>query len=152
MTALVTTLNELSADWLPRLGTACWQGGLALLFVFALCRAMPRMPAPAQCWLWRLAFVKLFVASLWIVPVQLAWLPSVKTTPTEQSATGGVDSPYSTIQTRLTEFQIFIHCIHSQSGEIRLGAGNEQHRKGKEHPWGYREKTSGVGSRSSKCG
>ncbi|MGE0378242.1 MAG: M56 family metallopeptidase, partial [Planctomycetaceae bacterium] len=78
MTALILTINELSAAVLPALWRASWQGGLALLLVFTLCRAMRRMPAQIQCWLWRLAYVKLLIAGLWLAPVELHVLPPVE--------------------------------------------------------------------------
>ena len=84
MSALVTTINELAAAILPALWRASWQGGAALLLVFVLCRAVRRIPAQAQCWLWRLAYVKLLIAGVWMVPVELRWLPPPET-PVEAS-------------------------------------------------------------------
>jgi beta-lactamase regulating signal transducer with metallopeptidase domain/protocatechuate 3,4-dioxygenase beta subunit len=44
------------------LGRASWQGTLALVLVGILCRVFARrLPADAHCWLWRLAYGKLFL-------------------------------------------------------------------------------------------
>ncbi len=45
----------LAPNWADALWRACWQGGLALLLIWALCRAWPAMPARLREWLWRLA-------------------------------------------------------------------------------------------------
>ncbi|MCW3053634.1 MAG: hypothetical protein JWN14_2804, partial [Chthonomonadales bacterium] len=56
------SLNTFAASWLETLIRACWQGGLALGLVWAVCRLVPRIPAAGRCWLWRLAYLKLLVA------------------------------------------------------------------------------------------
>jgi beta-lactamase regulating signal transducer with metallopeptidase domain len=75
MNALFFNLNPLAALWLAALWRACWQGGLALLLVWAVCRAFHRLPARAKSWLWRLAYLKLLVAFLWAAPIALPLLP-----------------------------------------------------------------------------
>ncbi len=79
----VSTINELSAAWAPLLWKASWQGGVALLLILVITRAVRKVPAHVQCWLWRLAFVKLLIAGLWIIPVELRWLPPAKSTTSE---------------------------------------------------------------------
>ncbi len=75
MTLTVTTINALSSLWAPLLWRASWQGGVALILILVICRAIRKIPAHVQCWLWRLAFLKLLIAGLWIVPLELRWLP-----------------------------------------------------------------------------
>jgi beta-lactamase regulating signal transducer with metallopeptidase domain/protocatechuate 3,4-dioxygenase beta subunit len=82
MTALIETLNAISASWWPLLWKSSWQGGLALLFVFALWRA----PAQLRCWLWRLAFLKLLIVGVWAAPVELPWLSARSVNPATQAA------------------------------------------------------------------
>jgi beta-lactamase regulating signal transducer with metallopeptidase domain len=65
---------------------ASWQGGLALGLVWAVCRAAPRMSSRLRCWLWRLAYLKLLVAFLWLPPILLPALPAAS--PSEASAPG----------------------------------------------------------------
>lgn len=48
---------------------ASWQGGLALLVVWGLCRLWRGMPSMVQVWLWRMAFVKLVLALCWPVSI-----------------------------------------------------------------------------------
>lgn len=48
--------------WTAGLVRACWQGGLVLLLVWTLCRALPRLSPQVRCWLWRLAYLKLLLA------------------------------------------------------------------------------------------
>jgi beta-lactamase regulating signal transducer with metallopeptidase domain len=55
---------------------ACWQGGVALALVWAFCRVAPRMSPRLRCWLWRLAYLKLLVAFLWLPPILLPALPA----------------------------------------------------------------------------
>lgn len=75
-------IDELSAAWAPLLWRASWQGGMALLLVFAISRGVQNLPAYVRCWLWRLAFFKLLIAGLWSFPVELHWLPPVESTAT----------------------------------------------------------------------
>jgi beta-lactamase regulating signal transducer with metallopeptidase domain len=76
MNTWILHLNPLAAAWLAALGRACWQGGLAFLLVWAVCRAFHRLPARAKSWLWRLAYLKLLVAFLWATPIALPLLPA----------------------------------------------------------------------------
>src|SRR5947207_5227302 len=55
---------------------AAVQGSVALLVVWAACAVLPRLPAPARCGLWRLAYAKLLVALFWVTPVDLPLLPA----------------------------------------------------------------------------
>jgi len=76
MNTWILSLNPLAAAWLAALWRACWQGGLALLLVWAVCRAFHRLPARAKSWLWRLAYVKLLVAFFCAAPIALPLLPA----------------------------------------------------------------------------
>ena len=51
---------------LSSLWRASWQGALAFLFVWLLCRVLARrLAADTHCWLWRLSYVKLLVGLVW---------------------------------------------------------------------------------------
>ena len=54
---------------------AFWQGGAALALVWCACRLLPGLSPGVRCWLWRLAYLKLFVALAWATPVDLPLLP-----------------------------------------------------------------------------
>lgn len=69
----IDVLNELSLGWTKAIWPAFWQGGLAIAIVLVICRAFRKIPAHIQCWLWRLAFIKLLIAG-WISPIELCWL------------------------------------------------------------------------------
>ena len=71
----IVTLNDVSALWGTACWRMCWQGGLALLIVFAICRLFPKIPARFQCWLWRLAYLKLLLTLLWSGTIPLPILP-----------------------------------------------------------------------------
>jgi beta-lactamase regulating signal transducer with metallopeptidase domain len=71
----IAGLNLFASGWAGAVGRACWQGGLAILLVWGLCRLLPRLSGRVQCWLWRLAYLKLLVALLWGAPLCLALLP-----------------------------------------------------------------------------
>lgn len=69
-------VNEVAVRWAEVVVRAAWQGGVALLLVGIVCRAVPRLSADLRCWLWRLAFLKLLGALLWSAPVRLPLLPA----------------------------------------------------------------------------
>ena len=85
MNAWILQFNPFAAAWLASIWRACWQGGLALLVVWAVCRAGHRLPARAKCWLWRLAYVKLLVAFLWATPIAVPLLPAVARRPAPEA-------------------------------------------------------------------
>ncbi|MEX0727361.1 MAG: M56 family metallopeptidase [Planctomycetaceae bacterium] len=72
MTDVVIQLNELSAIWGQQMWRASWQGGIALLLVFLVGRAVRNMPVELTCWLWRLAFLKFLIAGVCIAPLLIA--------------------------------------------------------------------------------
>lgn len=61
--------------WALALWRASWQGGLALLLVWAACRYWLAMPPRWREWLWRLAYLKLLLAWLWAGTLALHILP-----------------------------------------------------------------------------
>jgi beta-lactamase regulating signal transducer with metallopeptidase domain len=75
-------LFEAVADmWTGAMARASWQGGLAVIGVWAFLRLAPRIPARIQCWLWRLAFLKLLISLLWATPVDIPILTAARGTP-----------------------------------------------------------------------
>lgn len=74
---------EAAADmWTSAMARATWQGGLAVIGVWVFLRLAPRIPARIQCWLWRLAFLKLLISLLWATPVDIPILNAARGTPT----------------------------------------------------------------------
>ena len=65
--------------WAGSMWGALWQGSIALAAVWVLCRAFPRIPASARCWLWRLGLLKPFLQLLEAPQIDLAWLPRART-------------------------------------------------------------------------
>ena len=65
--------------WAGSMWGALWQGSIALAAVWVLCRAFPRIPASARCWLWRLGLLKPFLQLLAAPQIDLAWLPRART-------------------------------------------------------------------------
>ena len=63
--------------WAEAMWRASWQGGIALALAWALTRALPKLPAAARCWVWRVAYLKLLVCLAWAAPVELAVLRPV---------------------------------------------------------------------------
>ena len=76
MSAWFHELQELAEIWASGLWRATWQGGIAIALVWLVCLAWPRMPVRAQCWLWRLAYLRMFIALFWATPLDLA--PSLR--------------------------------------------------------------------------
>ena len=64
----MTQLTDLSDAWAAAMWRAGWQGGLAALAVWSVCRLAPSMPARFQSWLWRLVVLKFAFALLWSAP------------------------------------------------------------------------------------
>ncbi len=71
---------------------ACWQGGAAIGLVWGLVRLFPKLPVRLQCWLWRLAYLKLLIALLWLPPVRLALLPASPSSVTPASTASWDDT------------------------------------------------------------
>ncbi|HLK60669.1 MAG TPA: M56 family metallopeptidase [Chthonomonadaceae bacterium] len=67
-------LSGWTALWEASMWRACWQGGVAILLVWALCRALPRLSPRVRCWFWRLAYLKLMVALFWATPIDIPLL------------------------------------------------------------------------------
>jgi len=76
MEKLVNTLNDVADAWASSMWVACWQGGLALIFVGLIVRIFPSTPPSIRCWLWRLALLKLLVSFTWTKPIELPLLPA----------------------------------------------------------------------------
>lgn len=64
-------LAQWAGLWADATWRATWQGGLGLLGVGMAARIFPRLPAVIRCWLWRLAFLKLLAAFLWLAPISI---------------------------------------------------------------------------------
>lgn len=76
MTALLCDqINGWADGWAAAMTRAIWQGTAGLGIVWLTCRAVPRLPARARCWLWWLVLLKLLVALVWAGPIRLPWLP-----------------------------------------------------------------------------
>lgn len=80
MDKLIVSLNVVADGWLVSIWRACWQGTVALIFVWAIVALFPKISPTIRCWLWRLAFLKLLVSFVWTTPIDLPLLPA-KTEP-----------------------------------------------------------------------
>lgn len=76
MTGSIEAFNVFADAWAEAIWRACWQGGLAVVLVWGLCRLWRNLPPAMQCWLWRLVYVKFLVLLFWAAPIELALLPS----------------------------------------------------------------------------
>ena len=77
---MIETLSRFDAaatQWADAMMRACWLGGAAILLAWAVTRFVPRLPATARMWLWRLAYLKLLIALIWAAPIELPLLPAV---------------------------------------------------------------------------
>ena len=75
MNHIIALVNTFATCWADSLVRACWQGGLVILLVWAVCRLWPTMPPVSRCWLWRLAYAKLLLGLVWLPPLALPLLP-----------------------------------------------------------------------------
>src|SRR5207244_5495734 len=71
---LLALLNAGAAVAAGHLWRACWQGGTVIALVWGACWSFPRWSPGVRCWLWRLAYLKLLAALLWVAPVELPLL------------------------------------------------------------------------------
>jgi len=94
MNTWILNFNPFAASWLAAIWRACWQGGLALLLVWAVCRAFHHLPARAKSWLWRLAYLKLLVAFLCAAPIALPLLPARTPRPTPDAQRPVSSAPF----------------------------------------------------------
>jgi len=68
-----------SQYWISSMWSAFWQGSLALIVVWALSKAFPRIPARTRCWLWRLGLAKSLLQLFAAPQINLAVLPRTRT-------------------------------------------------------------------------
>lgn len=80
-----------AATWMLHLARASLEGGVLILVAWAAVRLLPRMSPTVRCWLWRLAYVKLFVALFWTLPVELPVLPVRTVSPPVVGGKGRVE-------------------------------------------------------------
>jgi beta-lactamase regulating signal transducer with metallopeptidase domain len=70
------TLSDIATTCLGALLRASWQGGLALVAVWAVCALLPGLSPRLRCWLWRFAYARLLLALFWATPVEVPVLPA----------------------------------------------------------------------------
>lgn len=68
--------NELSAIWTNAMFRVLWQGSLTIAFIWGLTKLWPSLPAPHRHWLWRLAYIKLAMLTLWHSSIAVPLLPA----------------------------------------------------------------------------
>ncbi|XHS32447.1 M56 family metallopeptidase [Pseudoxanthomonas sp. UC29_72] len=68
-------MDALASELITRLATTSLQTALLVALVWALCRALPRLPASTQCWLWWTVALQA-VIGLVAAPLELPWLPA----------------------------------------------------------------------------
>ena len=81
MNSWTAAANAVSSVWFDAILRAAWQGAIALAIVWIVSRCVAALPATWKVWLWRLAFLKLLVALVWVTPVSLPLLPAREQTP-----------------------------------------------------------------------
>jgi beta-lactamase regulating signal transducer with metallopeptidase domain len=96
----ISAVNAASSIWLDAILRAAWQGAIALAIVWIVSRCLAALPATWKVWLWRLAFLKLLVALVWVTPVSLPVLPAGEQTP---SLIASPAAPVSEPVGRITE-------------------------------------------------
>jgi beta-lactamase regulating signal transducer with metallopeptidase domain len=62
--------------WGSNLWRATWQGAIVLAVVWVVARFCTFLSPRVVCWMWRLACIKLLVALVWAVPVNVPLLPA----------------------------------------------------------------------------
>lgn len=73
---MTSVLNDFAMTWSETMLRVCWQGGIAVLCVWTLCKLFRRLRPDVKCWLWRLVYLKLLVTTVWVLPVEIPLLPA----------------------------------------------------------------------------
>lgn len=89
MSGLIAAVNAFAGRWAEALGRASLQGGVAIVVVWILCLAWPRLGPRWRCWLWRLAYLKLFIVFIGVGAIELRLLPDQPSL--ERSSAAGTD-------------------------------------------------------------
>jgi len=76
MSEFLGHLDAWSTVWSECLWRASVQGGIAVAVTWAVCRSCRFLSARVQCWVWRLACLKMLVALVWSQPFDLPILPA----------------------------------------------------------------------------
>src|SRR5437867_13313576 len=63
--------TQITSAWGAAMWNASWQGAVGIAVVYLICRTVPRISPEIQCWMWRLAYLKLFVSLFWSASLQL---------------------------------------------------------------------------------
>ncbi len=85
MTEFLGRINDGAQVWADAMTRACLIGGAAILLAWCVTRMFPRLPAKARDWIWRIAYLKLLVALIWVAPIELPLLPASTTMSEPQS-------------------------------------------------------------------
>lgn len=93
MSGAAAAFHLWGACWAAAMSRACWQGGGAIVLAWALCRLLPRLSGPHQCWLWRLAYLKPLVAFFWTAPLALPLLTAPAASPELSSGLADLPRP-----------------------------------------------------------
>src|SRR5687768_17167246 len=67
----IEQINAGSALLIDALWRASWQGTLAVILVWIMCRALPKISPRVRSWLWRLVILKFIFTLLWLAPLEL---------------------------------------------------------------------------------
>ena len=67
--------HDLAVGLLGRTGRCLVQSGGLILILWVVCGRVTALPSEWRCWLWRLLYLQVLVAFLWVHPVLLAVLP-----------------------------------------------------------------------------
>jgi beta-lactamase regulating signal transducer with metallopeptidase domain len=78
MSDFISMMNDWAEVWGTAMFRVSWMGSLVIIVVWAIGRFFPQMPLFARNWLWRLAYLKLFLLMLWNTPVELPLLSTVR--------------------------------------------------------------------------
>ncbi len=76
-TIIFLNWNPAAIVWSGLIIKASWEGGLALLIIWSVIMLWPSIHPTIQCWLWRLAYLKMIFTLLLTIPVRLPLFQSL---------------------------------------------------------------------------
>ncbi|MGV3722168.1 MAG: M56 family metallopeptidase [Actinomycetota bacterium] len=83
--------------WAAVMARAAWEGGLAILLVWGICRFVSGIPPATRCWVWRLVYLKLVISLCWAAPLNVPVLPGERVAAPGAAATSEI-APRSATQ------------------------------------------------------
>ena len=75
MNSAIQSVNVFSADWAAWLWRVSWQSAIVIAIAWLIVLALRRTSPRVRSWVWRIAYLKILVLTVWTTPLRVAILP-----------------------------------------------------------------------------